>query len=68
MLGLLVPMNCICRIFGGHSVHFGKFLMLTFSKGYSSHSFHPISAKRYGKYDNQWGIQAVVDLPNFKFL
>ncbi len=39
-----------------HSVHFAKFLMLRFSKRYSSHSFHPIAAKLNGKYGNQWGI------------
>ncbi len=31
----------------GHSVHFGKFLMLRFSKGHCSHSFHSISTKPY---------------------
>ncbi len=35
----------------GHSVHFTKFLMVRFSKGYSSPSFHSISFKPfYGKY------------------
>ncbi len=31
------------------SVHFAKFPMFRFSKGYSTHSFDPISPKLYGK-------------------
>ena len=34
----------------GHSVHFAKFPMLRFSKGYCSHSFYSISTKFYCKY------------------
>ena len=33
---------------------FQNFPMLRFSKGYCSHSFHPISSKRYGKYGNSF--------------
>ncbi len=37
------------------------------SKGYSSSSFHPISAKLYGKYENQGGSAVTFDdLPGFK--
>ncbi len=60
-LGLGGPRNWIFRvlfmsdslssIWGQNSVlHFAKFPMLRFSKGYSFHSFHPISTKLYGKY------------------
>ena len=35
-----------------HLVHFEKFLMLRFSKGYRAHIFHPISTKLCGKYGN----------------
>ncbi len=54
--------NSICNVlFGpghlssvwGHSVHFEKFLILTFSTGYWFHSFNPISSKLYGKHGNQ---------------
>ena len=62
------PMQCICRLLfmsdslssiQGHSVHFAKFPMLIFSKGYCSHRFYPISTKLYGKHGNQVGIQAI---------
>ncbi len=55
----------------GHSVRYANFLILTFSKGYCSHSFHPISTKLYGKHGNQGesgGIQVFGDLPNWKKL
>ncbi len=32
---------------GSHLVHFAKFAMLRFSKGYCSPSFHPVSTKLY---------------------
>ena len=35
-----------------HLVHFGKFLMWRFSKGYCSHSFHPFSVQLSGRYGN----------------
>ncbi len=53
----------------GHSVHFAKFEMLRFSKGYCSPSFHSISTKFYCKHVGQKRIQAVTvfdDLPKFK--
>ncbi len=37
----------------GYSVHFAKFPVEKFSKGYCSHIFHPISTRLYGKHDNQ---------------
>ena len=40
------------RSLWGHLVHFAKFLMLRFLKGYCFHSFHPISTKLYGTYGN----------------
>ncbi len=43
----------------GHSVHFAKFPMLRFSKGYCSPSFQSISTKFYRKYVGHEGIQAV---------
>ncbi len=55
------PRNSICSALSGsghlssawgHSVHFPKFPMLRFSKGYCCHSFHPISTKLYGKHGN----------------
>ena len=72
------PIYCICRILFvsgssssvcGHSVQFAKFPMFRFQKGYCSHSFLPISIKRYGKHDNQRGKEANYffgSLPNFK--
>ncbi len=42
----------------GHLVHFAKFPMLRFLKGYCSQSFHSISTKLYCKYVSQEGIQA----------
>ena len=60
-------MYCMCRVLfmsdslssvWCHSVHRAKFLMLGTSKDFSSHSFHSISTKLYGKYGNQWGVQA----------
>ena len=42
-----------------YSVHFAKISDLRFSKGYCSHSFHPVSTKLYGKHGNHGGIQAV---------
>ncbi len=48
--------KCICRVLcisdspvWGHSVHFVKFSILRFSKGYCSYSFHSISTKLYRK-------------------
>ncbi len=61
-------MYCICRVLfvsdsfssvWGHSVYFAKFPMLC-SKGYCSHSFHPIWYKIYGKYCNQGEIQVII--------
>ena len=46
----------------GHLVHFVKFAMLRFSKGYCCHSFHSISGKLYCKYVGHEGIQAVTVL------
>ncbi len=71
-------MYCICSVLfmsnslrsaWDHSVHFVKCLMLRFSTGYCSHSFHPIWAELYGKYSNQGGIQVITlfgGLPNWK--
>ncbi len=65
------PRNSLCRvIFGsghlssvwGHSVHFAKFPMLRFSKGYCCPSFHPNSTKHYWKQGNQGRIQAITIL------
>ena len=53
----------------GRSVHFAKFPMLRFLKGYCSPSFHSISTKQYCKYVGHEGIQAVTlfgDLLKFK--
>ena len=36
----------------GHSMHFAKFSILIFSKDYRPHIFHPISTKRYEKYES----------------
>ncbi len=72
------PRNSLCRVlFGwghlspvwGHSMHFAKIPLLRFSKGYCSHSLHPISTKIYGNHGNHVGIQAISFsgyLPNFK--
>ncbi len=50
----------------GHSVHFAKFPMLTFSKG--SHSFHPISTRLYRAHviAGITGYYFSGDLPNFQ--
>ncbi len=53
----------------GHLVHFVKFPMIRFSKGYCSPSFHSIYTKFYCKYVGHEGIQSVTvfgDLPKFK--
>ena len=57
-------LNLVC----GHSLHFAKFPILQFSKGYCSHIFHSISSKLC-QYVGHEGIQAVTvfgDLPKFK--
>ncbi len=43
----------------GHSMHFAKFPMLGFPKGYWSHNFNPIATKLHEKYVNQGKIQPV---------
>ena len=72
------PRNSTCRVlFGsdhlssvwGDSVHFAKFPMLTFSKGYYSRSFHPISTKPHRKHVYSGKIQGITYssyLPKFK--
>ena len=53
----------------GHLVHFAKFPILRFSKGYSLNRFHQISTKLHTKDHNQGLIQAVTffsDLPKIK--
>ncbi len=53
----------------GHSVHFAKFQMLRFLKGYCSHSFHPVLTKLYERYISHGEIQAITfsgNMPNFK--
>ncbi len=63
-LGNRPNLNCICGVYFmsdslssvcGHSVHFATFTILRFSKDYYSHTFHPISTKRYIKYGNPGG-------------
>ena len=52
-----------------HSVHFAKFPMLRFLKGYCSPRFQSISTKFYCKYVGHKGTQAVTvfgGLPKFK--
>ncbi len=52
-----------------HSVHFTKFPLLRFSKGYCSRSFHSISTKFYCEYVGHEGIQGVTvfgDVPKLK--
>ncbi len=46
--------DCLNSVWG-QSVHFVKFPTLRVSKGCSSHSFHPVSTKVYGKHGNQRG-------------
>ena len=69
--------NCICGVLfmsdslssvWGHLVHFAKFPMLRFSKGYYSPSFIPISNKLNGKYGNRGEYRLLLfdDFPNFK--
>ncbi len=61
---LLMP-NSLSLVWG-HSVHFAKFPMLRFSKGYCSPSFRSISTRFYYKHVGHKGIQAVTvfgDLP-----
>ncbi len=62
------PRNSLCRVlFGsghlrsvwGHSVHFAKYPMLKFSKGYCCPSFHPVWTKLYWKHGNPGRIQAI---------
>ncbi len=55
------PRNIMCSVFSGQfcTVSFAKFLMLRFSQGCCSHSFHPISTKLHGKHGIQGAIQAV---------
>ena len=76
-LGLTVPRNSLSRVlFGsghlssvwGHSVHFAKFSMLRFSKGYCSNSFHPVSIKLHEYIGYHGGMHAVgflVNAPSF---
>ncbi len=64
---LLVP-NSLSLVWG-HSVHFAKFPMLRFSKGYCSPSFRSNWTKFYYKHVGHMGIQSVTvfgDLPKFK--
>ena len=42
--------------------------MSGFSKGYCSHSFHPISNKLHRKHDNQGGIETTIFWRSAKFL
>ncbi len=51
----------------GPLVHFAKFPALKLSKGYYSHSFHPISTKLYGNYGNQGGKRAIYFWRSAKF-
>ena len=65
-LGRVLLMSDFLILVWGHSVHFAKFPMLRFSKGYCSPSFHSISTKFYCKYVGHEGIQPVTvfaDLP-----
>ena len=68
-VGRVLLMPDSLSLFWGHSVDLAKFLMLRFSKGYCSPSFHSISAKFYCKYVGHDGIQAVTvfgDVPKLK--
>ncbi len=64
-------MSDFLRSVWGNSVHFAKFQIIRFSKGYCSHSFYPISTKLDGQYGNRGeGIQASTsfgDLPNCEY-
>ncbi len=59
------PRNSLCRVlFGsGHlssvwgHVHFAKFPMLRFSKGYCSHTFHPICFGVLPNFKSIWHIE-----------
>ena len=58
--------DSVCSVWG-HSVHFGKFPILRFSKGYSSPSFHPISTFAESMYlEKMHSITFSGDLPNFE--
>ncbi len=65
------PRDSLCRVLfrwghlssvWGNSVHFAKFLMSRFSKGYCCPSFDPFSTKLYWKHGNQGRIQASITI------
>ena len=49
---VLFMLNCLSLVWG-HSVHFAKFPILRFSKGYPFNRFHHISINLDTKYNNQ---------------
>ncbi len=63
---LLMPDSLI--LIWGHSVHFAKFAMLRFSKGYYSPSFHSMSTKFYCKYFDIFVYTEPYVAGNFKTL
>ena len=66
--GVLLMAESLSLVWG-HSVHFAKFRMLRFSKGYYSPTFRSISTKFDYKHVGHKGIQCVTvfgDLPKFK--
>ncbi len=68
LCGVLLMPDSLSLVWG-HSVHFAKFPMLRFSKGYCSHICHSISTKLYCKYVAYEGTSAVTvfgHLPKFK--
>ncbi len=70
-IGRVLLMPDSLSLVWGHSVHFAKFPLLRFSKGYCSPSFHSISTKFYCKYVGHEGIQGVAvfgDVPKCVWL